>query len=90
MITIPMTVSATNETVPMSVSGSGTIPMDVGAQFAPVPDVYDGPTEITPSTHSVTLPTNGKTMPADVTIDAMHAGSATTPTASYDETMSIV
>lgn len=87
MITIPMTVSATNETVPMSVSGDSAVDMHLGANFAPVPDVYDGPTEVTPDTQEIVLETNGKTMPAHVTVHAMPSGSATTPESSYEETM---
>lgn len=71
MITIPMTVSASNAYVPMTISGTDTtIPMVLSVECElGRPPQYTGPTEFAPSQDYQTIDTHDKMMVEDIIID---------------------
>ena len=71
MITVPMTVAVTQETIPMIITPTTVgIPMDIGASITVGnAETYDGDYIVTPQAHSETvLHTNGYIMTDNVTV----------------------
>ncbi len=91
MITIPMTVSATKETVPMSVSGRGVVDMSVGAKFVADAQLQTGSAD--PALETVEhSPDDGYDGFSKFTVNAMPSGSlknrtdtGVNPTLTYDQ-----
>ena len=70
MITIPVQVAATTETIPVSVSAAGAaFALSVNAITEVMADPYTGSYEFTPSSEAQTIPVAGLGMTQDLVIN---------------------
>ena len=67
MIPVQMRVSVEPVTLPMAVSGTSPIAVEIGAEYRTY-DSYHGEYEITPDTTEQVLPTAGKLMNQNITV----------------------